>query len=72
MNGSEPKAVLTIALMPDGNVAVNGPIQDRILCYGLLEAAHDAIHDFKPDQSQQIQVVPAMPSIIPPFKLKTN
>ena len=70
MNGTEPKFVLTVALMHNGSVVVNGPIQDRILCYGLLEAARDAIRDFKPDQAQQIQVVPEMPLINPPFKLK--
>ena len=33
----------------NGQVRVSGPIHDKVLCYGLLEAAKDAIRDFRPD-----------------------
>ena len=40
------RAVLTITWTQDGQIQVNGPINDKILCYGLLEAAKDAIRDY--------------------------
>ena len=39
---------LTIMLTQDGNVSVEGPLQDKILCYGLLEMAKDTIKNFVP------------------------
>lgn len=32
-----PNQVLTITLTPDGQMGVNGPLQNRLLCYGMLE-----------------------------------
>lgn len=43
-----PDTHLTIILHPNGNVDVNGPLQDKILCYGLLEIAKDLIRNYKP------------------------
>lgn len=40
---------LIIELEANGQVTVNGPIQNKLLCYGLLEAAKDAIKEFKPE-----------------------
>lgn len=37
--------VLSITLNNDGSINVQGPIHDRIVCYGLLEMAKDAIRD---------------------------
>lgn len=34
---------LVIELMSDGRLSVSGPIQDRLLCYGLLAEARDVI-----------------------------
>lgn len=68
MNVSVPKITINIHLMPDGTVQVNGPITDRILCYEMLEAARDAIHDYKVPDGPQI----ALASAMPPFKLKVN
>ena len=39
---------LVITLKQGQGVEVHGPIQDKVLCYGLLEAAKDAIRDFRP------------------------
>jgi len=30
-----------------GKISVNGPLEDGILCYGLLEYAKEVIRDFK-------------------------
>lgn len=40
--------MLIIKFIPGQGVQVQGPIQDKTLCYGLLESAKDAIRDFKP------------------------
>ena len=46
---------LVITLTPDGKVGVGGPINDKLLCYGLLESAKDAIRDFKMPQDKIIK-----------------
>jgi len=30
-----------------GGITVNGPLEDKILCYGLLEYAKEVVRDFK-------------------------
>lgn len=37
-------------VVEDGKVAVNGPIKDKVLCYGLLEQAKDLIREFDPSK----------------------
>lgn len=43
-----------------GKVSISGPINDKALCYGLLECARDAIKDFIDKQAQQ-QITLAKP-----------
>lgn len=43
---------LTITMTPQGQVMVNGPIENKLLCYGLLECARDAIKDYA-DKAQE-------------------
>jgi hypothetical protein len=52
-----------------GQVSVNGPISNRILCYGMLEMAKDAITQFHEKQanSKILQVPPG--AALPPLKL---
>lgn len=42
------KMELIIRLTDDGQVTVDGPVQDKIFCFGLLEVAKIAINNFKP------------------------
>lgn len=42
----EVTARLEIILSDNGQVAVNGPIENRMLCYGLLGLAYDSIQEF--------------------------
>jgi hypothetical protein len=40
---------LVIELSPDGRqVLVTGPLNNKLLCYSLLEGARDAIKDYVP------------------------
>jgi hypothetical protein len=39
------RAKLTIVLAADGSIGVEGPINEKMLCYGLLDCARDAIKD---------------------------
>ena len=43
---------LTITVTLEGALNVNGPLQDKMLCYGLLEMAKDAIraHQVEPSR----------------------
>jgi hypothetical protein len=46
---------LTIAMNPEtGQVDVNGPIGDRIFCFGLMELAKEAINNHAKDQQSRI------------------
>lgn len=45
-------ATLTITVRANGRVAVTGPIDQKMLCYGMLGVAHDQIRDFKIEASR--------------------
>jgi uncharacterized protein (UPF0147 family) len=48
--GAQPvvKAEMHITMMDDGSVMVNGPIHNKLLCYGLLECVKEIISDQQP------------------------
>jgi len=50
------KVTLTISFEPGGPVNVSGPIADKILCYGMLEMARDAIKAYDPAKAPLIEV----------------
>lgn len=51
---------LTITLdQTTGQVNVNGPIDNGLLCYGLLEAAKDAIRQYAAQKASGQRIVPA-------------
>lgn len=47
-NGGMPQESpqLLIRINPNGTVTVHGPLGNRVLCYGMLEAARDAVRDY--------------------------
>ena len=47
-----PTAQLVISYTEGKPLQVTGPLQNRMLCYAMLEAARDAIRDYKPDESR--------------------
>lgn len=53
---------LIVTLSEDGKVNVNGPLTDKILCYGLLEAAKDAVKNFSLEKSNIVRPI-VMPNI---------
>lgn len=47
-----PKEVrITIILKPDGSVGLEAPIEDKILCYGMLKYAEELILKHEPDEN---------------------
>lgn len=57
---------LKISFNPATNeVAFSGPLENKLLCYGLLEMARDAVKSFgeKTVAQRGLQVVGAMPEI---------
>jgi hypothetical protein len=50
-----PEIQIVINFIQGQPVQVFGPLWDKVLCYGLLEVAKDAIRDYKPPQ---IEVAP--------------
>ena len=49
---------LTVLLDEEGGVSVRGPVQDKVLCYGLLEGAKDAIKAWHEAQNKSSLVTP--------------
>lgn len=46
---SESKEVfkLTVSVHDDGSVKLSGPLENKVLCMGILECAKDAVRDFQ-------------------------
>lgn len=50
---------LLITLNPEtGQCQVSGPIDNKLLAYGMLEMARDAIASFVPPQIQPVSAIP--------------
>ena len=61
--------VLTITLVPEtGFVNISGPIKNKVLSYGMLESAKDALRDFHEQAvaQQQAKVVQPVRLELPP------
>lgn len=55
---------LVIELQSNGSVTVSGPLGNKFLCYGMLEAAKDAVRDYvQKNQSAIVPVSAALPNI---------
>lgn len=59
-----PTVVLTITLEPSGQVRVEGPINDKMLCYAMLENARDAVKEFCDAQRASPIVTPTGADIL--------
>ena len=61
---------LTIIMDEQGRISVNGPIDNKLLAYGLLEVAHEVVYDFsRQTEQQKIQLasVDALAALKKPF-----
>ena len=61
-NGQTPSTVLTLTITLDqatGQVQVNGPIGNPLLCMGMIEMAKQAIQDYAKEQAKGMRIVPA-------------
>jgi hypothetical protein len=61
-NAQTSSTVLTLAITFDqttGQVGVNGPIQNPLLCMGMMEMAKNAIHKFADETAKGQRIVPA-------------
>ena len=52
---------LTISVDANGGVKFEGPLHDKVLCYGLLEIAKDIVRTAKPPVIQPVGVLPHLP-----------
>jgi len=58
---------LVIRLNDDGNVAVEGPIDNKLIALGLLEVAKDAIIKHHDKQTSERRIIPATGmTLVPP------
>lgn len=44
----QPQVQLLITMTGERGVQVTGPIENKLLCYALLEMAKDAIREYRP------------------------
>jgi hypothetical protein len=58
-----PQEQLTITLTDEGKLSIAGSINNKLLAYGLLEAAKDAIRLHHEQQQNRIQPVTLMPKL---------
>jgi len=58
-NGKGTLPKITIEMMPNGSVTINGPLHDKILCFGLLKMAEILVAEYKPENQRQI-VIPQL------------
>lgn len=56
---------LEIVLNDNGSVTVSGPFQNKIICYGMLEAAKGVVQAWSPDKKPLIEI----PEFIAPTDL---
>lgn len=49
---------IQITLTDDGQVAVNGPLENKMLFYGLIEVAKETCYDYNKQAERRIQPAP--------------
>lgn len=52
------KVQLIITINDDDTISLNGPLQNKSLCYGMLECARDVVKDFGDAQDKGQLIVP--------------
>jgi len=62
-NGAQEVQLIVTLNTVNGQVSVSGPIQNKILCYGLLEAAKDAVRDYVAKNQNRITLATPVPPV---------
>jgi hypothetical protein len=52
----QPRAKIEIILNANGSLTVNGPLQDKILCWGMLHAAENEVAKYNPEAQSPIML----------------
>jgi hypothetical protein len=60
------KIQMTITINDDGSCTVNGPLDNKAACYGLLECARDVVKDWN-DAKAREQIIAPVRMPLPPF-----
>jgi hypothetical protein len=55
-NNEKPRPRIIITLHPGGGVEINGPLHDKILCFGMLKMAENMVGEWKPEKKQMVVV----------------
>jgi len=55
-----PDVTLTITLSEAGQVSCTGPLENRLICYGLMELAKEVIREHSANMNRR--VIPASPA----------
>lgn len=77
-NGEHPpiQAQLTITLYQGGSVNISGPIDNRLLCYGMLELGKELIvhraAQAEAEETEKPDIVVAPAGSVPPFRPKLS
>lgn len=58
-------AEIRVVMFADGRVSVKGPMENKILCLGLLRAAEDVVLKYKIEQKQIVVPEMAVPPLNP-------
>ena len=56
---------LVITLQPNGHIQVQGPLDNKLACYGMLEMAKEAISAHHRKVAEGPQIVAATPDMVP-------
>lgn len=63
--GKEVAAKIEIIMFSNGGVSVKGPMENKIICLGLLRAAEDIVLKYKIEQKSIVVPEMAVPPGIP-------
>jgi hypothetical protein len=61
-SNAAPIIELVIRHLPNGQIQVTGPIQNKALCYGLLELAKDVIRQVEAGNVPSVQIAKNLPN----------
>ena len=61
--GVKPTAQIVVTLLSDGQLTLQGPVHDKILCLGMLDLAKSMVTTAKAQPQSPIVQVPRIPGL---------